>query len=177
MLGNTTLVHYGIQNDQSDYHIHVGFKRKDATQYKAVYVFKTSDGVLALSSPYATPFSASQKGVQIITGKGVKVPWLAINGCYEIEIPGDILIGAKYIHEESTFYKGRCAIYVVTKMMARGLICLPTIVQEVEERDMQMKGKDMIVVCKTAIQVKCDAWATDYGISLQTAECNPFGLH
>jgi hypothetical protein len=167
------LIEHGIQNEESDYRIHVGFKRT-SSQPRMVYVFSTAAGRAALNHPSAEPFTAAQQSVSGITGKGVKVRWNYIEGCREIQIPGDIFLGAHYDPEDDTSARGRSAVYVVKEMLKRGLIQFPALVQEITDRDMQIKGTDLtIAACSIKLQIKCDAWATDYGLRLQTAECNP----
>lgn len=165
---------HGIQTEESDYRIHVGFKRMRFFDPHMIYVFPTSAGRDALNSSLAKPFEAGQVGVNGITGKGVKVPWSAIGDCREIKIPSDIYYAAHYDHEADTSAKGASAVFVVKEMMKRGLISFPILTQEVSDKDMQIRGTDLTVTsCNLKIQIKCDAWASDFGIRLQTSECNP----
>lgn len=143
-----------------------------------IYVFSTAAGRDALNSPEARPFEVNQIGVNGITGKGVKIVWTAIEGCREIKIPVDIYHEAHYDHEADTSTKGKCAVFVVKEMLKRGLITFPILTQEVSDKDLQIRGTDLTVMsCDLKIQIKCDAWASDFGLRLQTAECNPYQRH
>jgi len=168
-LGNTELVNYGIHTDESDYHIHVAF------QGQRLYVFPTKAGRKALTRPHNYyKFEVSQPGAAFITGVGYKVPWRDIDGCIEICIPQDILDAVDFDKNDSTTEKGRKAVQVTKEMFRRGLIVLPALISEIDDKGLQMKGHDIIIVSNVSYQIKCDYWAARYGIALQTAECNPF---
>ncbi len=140
-------------------------------------MFPTASGKKAIAHPSARSFSAGQQGTGIITGTGKKIAWRFVDGCVELPIPIDILAEVRFKKDASTTEKGAKAVQVVSAMLRRGLIQLPVRIHEVQDKDLQIQGQDMIVFCKIAIQVKCDYWAAEYGLSLQTAECNPFGRH
>lgn len=172
-----TLHPYGIQNDESDYRIHVSFGMM------AVYVFPTQNGRYAAEFGNGKPFEATQPGVSGITGKGVKVPWKDIMGCREIKIPQDTYqecfpeYSASPKKEDDPSSKGRAAVFLAMEMLARGQITLPTVVNEIAREDMQLKGTDLVVTQAAKIQVKCDWWGGKWGLALQTAERNPLARH
>lgn len=172
-LGNTVLVEHGIQTEESDFRLHVGFASGRA------YLFPTESGQKVIKRPghgYST-FRAKQPGVDIVTGIGYKVPHKDVDGCEEIVIPQEVLSLAPVAKTDGPGEKGRAAMMVARTLLKRGLVPLPLLPREVTDADMQIRGADIIVTCRLRIQVKCDWWATQYGLSLQTAECNPLGIH
>lgn len=172
MQGNTTLVKHGIAEDESDYRMHVGFA------HGKVYVFPTQAGqdVLNNGKQYK-PFRASQPGVKIVTGTGYKVPWSDIADCMEVSVPAELIRQANCRRTDNPSAKGRKAVFVASELFKRGLVRLPLITQEIQDHDMQVKGKDLIIIARLSIQIKCDFWCAQYGLSLQTHECNPLGRY
>lgn len=171
-VGNSTLVKHGIDEDESDYRLHIGFASGKA------YLFPTASGrdVLRGNPQYET-FKVSQPGVGVATGAGYKVPWKNITGCQELLIPPDALAEVCFSRDDNPSAKGQKAITVAKELLRRGLIPLPLLAREIQEHDMQVRGKDLIVTSRLTLQVKCDYWCSQYGISLQTHECNPLRRH
>ena len=166
--GNRQLVAHGIQNDESDFRIHIGFAHGKA------YLFPTGAGRRVLQNGKAyKEFQASQPGVKIVTGVGYKVPWVDVENCQEIDIPQDLLETVQCKRTDLPQDKGRKALAVARGLLKRGLIPLPLLSREIDDKDSQIKGKDLIVTSQSSIQVKCDFWCAQYGLSMQTAECNP----
>jgi len=172
--GNRELVDYGIGNDKSDFRIHVGYK----TQH--IFVFPTEEGRKALEETSGIRLKNIQIG-KITTAQGYPVPISSIKDIQEILIPIDIY--KKYqIHQKNddTSIKGIKAIEISVEMLKRGLIKLPLNISTIGEKDLQIKGQDIIVCSKVIIQVKCDFLAgnKNYGgtgnIFLQIKECNPY---
>lgn len=171
--GNTNLVRHGIAEDESDYRLHVGIASGK------VYIFPTEAGVAVLDNgKQYHQFSVSQPDVKVVTGKGYKVPWQDIDGCQELDIPADLMEILRKINKTtSPSKKGRAAVWTAKEMLKRGLVPVALSTREITEHDMQVRGKDLIITSRLSIQVKCDWWATRYGLALQTHECNPLGRY
>jgi hypothetical protein len=169
--GNTNLIEYGIQTEESDYRIHVSFAVGKA------YLFPTASGKLAIEQELGQPFEASQPGVSIITGVGRKVPWQEIKDCQEISIPHSWLKKINCQKRDGPSVKGKKAVTIAKSLLLRGYIPLPIATREIKEKDIQVTGRDLIVTSQWSIEVKCDYWGGKYGLALQTHECNPFGRH
>ena len=171
-LGNTRLVKHGIAEDESDFRLHVSF-----AVWRA-YFFSTRAGQAALDNgkQYET-FKARQAGVRFVTGVGYKVPWQDIDGCIQIDIPEDIRDRFSCEWGDSTSKKGRAAVDIAKELQRRGLIPFPSLSQEIDDQEMQMKGKDILITANWSLQVKCDWWGGHTGLRLQTLECNPLNRH
>ena len=82
LLGNTSLVDYGIQDEQSDVRIHVGVYSQEA------YVYKTQDGRDSID-----PIKHRKVPVwtgNIHTATGYVVPLDNIKDCQVLPVPDDI---------------------------------------------------------------------------------------
>lgn len=173
--GNGRLVEYGIQNDGSDFRVHVGYKSQH------IYVFATQAGREALEREKARLElkQGGQPGVNGNTYAGYPIPISAIYDIQSILVPIDIYLAYPIIKEEMTSTKGVKAVGIVADMLKRQLIKLPVSVSLIDDKDMQIKGTDIIIQSKLCLQVKCDFLAGErqYGgtgnLFLQTAECNP----
>lgn len=165
--GNTNLVEHGIQTEESDYRIHVSFAVGKA------YIFPTSAGRAAIEAELGRPFEASQPGVDIVTGIGRKVPWREIRDCEEIDIPIHWLEKVDCKRKDGPSAKGRKAVKIARWLLMDGRVPIPLASKEIEAKQIQIKGKDLIVTSEWAIEVKCDYWGGRYGLALQTHECNP----
>ena len=142
------LINYGIQSEKSEYRMHVCFG------IEMIYFFKVTDGLNIVKSKKYPVKPAYIEGIR--TAEGCAAPWNAINGCSEIPIPTDILSNVNCKAKETTYSKGNKAIIVAKNMILRGLIPFNLNVREVEEKDLQIMGEDIIVKMETSIQVKCD---------------------
>ncbi len=173
MTGNTLLVQHGIAEDESDFRLHIGFGDGKA------YLFPTTAGAEALQGDVSRhkPFHAMQPGVTMITGQGYKVPQSKIAGCQEVIIPPDLLARIACSCEDDPAVKGKKAVSLAVELLERGLIPLPLMASEIKQRDMQIRGRDLVITFRVSIQVKCDFWCARNGIALQTHECNPLGKH
>ena len=166
-MGQSGLIDYGIQKDLSDYRAHVGF------QGGYIYFYETRKGREVLMNGNYNLKKGRVPGAPQITFAGYPVPWRNIEGCEEIKIPDDLR--EKYCpHAGATTYKkGDNAVVVVKEMLLRGLIPIKLTGKEVDEKDLQIKGEDLIVSTNFSIQVKCDMAAGRGGtgnLFLQTAE-------
>ena len=165
------LYDYGIQNDESDLHIHIGFQSGKA------FIFPTESGKAVLDTKHTyKQFKAGQRGVKGITGIGYKVPPGDIKECVVVDMPEDVIHASKCEWSDSTSVKGQMAVVASTMLLKQGLIKLPIRVDEISDKTMQIKGMDLIIISKLKIQVKCDWWAHKH-IRLQTAERNPLNRY
>ena len=167
-LGNTKLVAYGIAQDESDYRIHVSFGTGK------IFFFPTASALDAVQNgaSYQT-IRASQPGTQIITGVCKSVPPGDVRGCLEVAIPLDLTLEIPVRKSDFPQVKGKWAMTVARAMLKRGLIPIPLIGREIQDKDIQIAGKDLVITTTVSIQVKCDWWAGRYGLAIQTHECNP----
>lgn len=175
-LGNTQLVNYGIQSEESDIRAHVSI----ATRH--VYIYSTKLGLGIIAQPNGYRLVPVYTG-NIQTAKGYLVPPGDIPGCEHVSIPDDVFVDVKFSIRDNTSEKGRKAVLVVRQMLKRGLLPIDLKVEEIDDEAIQISGTDIIVSTKVKIQVKCD-WKAGHrelggtgNLFLQVAECNPLGMH
>lgn len=174
MTGNTKLIEYGIQNEQSDLRAHV------CVLAEKVYVYRTVDGISAMQSGKYR--SKPAYTADIVTAWGYIVPALDIPSITWANIPRSWLDKLQFSEMESTSSKGEKAIKVVKGLLNRGYFpLLPLTVTEIEDTQLQISGADIHVTLnmQVSIQVKCDyrggvGDGCTGNLYLQTAECNPF---
>ncbi len=172
--GNSRLIEYGIQNEASDFRVHVGY----LTQY--LYVFPTEAARRYLTTNHGIEVrAASQNG--IVTAKGFPVPISHIEGLVDILIPMDIYLKYPILEKGMlTDTKGKLATSITVDMLERNLIPLPIQVDLTEDKALQISGTDIIIHSKLRLQVKCDfkAGHRKYhgtgNVFLQVEECNPY---
>jgi len=168
---NITLVEYGINQYESNFCIHVGFKVEMLFIYETIYMQN-----LLLNNSYRL-VSAFQKGIE--TARGLLVPW-DNSEFITITLPP---LNKRYSFCKNTSIKGQWAVDITKHALKKGLIPFKFKVDEITEKDMQIKGKDIIAIGSFSIQVKCDwdAGPKEKGgtgnLFIQTHECNPFGNH
>lgn len=167
------LSEYGIHTEQSDIRAHVSVVNK------CVYVFPTKAGVAAVMEHNPPLRSAGQDGVTGKTAEGwlVRPKW--INGLQTVE-PKRIKWEV-FRPEMSTSQKGKLAVQVVCYLMREGRFPLWINAKEEQDREVQLKGTDIVVCCKRHVQVKCDYNSGPPpgtgNLFLQKAECNPRRMH
>lgn len=164
-MANTELQNYGIQNEGSDYRMHV------SPYNNRVYVFETKEGIdLIKTKKY--PLKEVPKGGYIITAKGYPVPIKDFKSLREYTIPD--LLALRNIESLSTSMKGMFAEVIVKTMIHNQIIYLPIRYSEAT-LDQQLKGVDVILISGWKIQIKMDIPAYKYhNLFLQVAECNPY---
>jgi hypothetical protein len=170
-IGNTELVEHGIQNDESQYRLHICFNGGVA------YLFPTAAGAVAVEAGLGKPFEAGQPGVNFVTGKGRKVPAALIEDCREIEIPQAWLEKVDCKRTDSPVMKGQKAMAIAKWLFKTARVPVPVMTKEITDEQMQVRGTDLIVTSEWSVQVKCDYFGAENGLALQTHECNPFGLY
>lgn len=172
-MGQRSLVDYGIQTDESDYRAHVGFAGG------IVYFFETQKGQEVLEGGNYIYKRGRIPNAPQDTFGGYPVPWKDVGGCQEIDIPADILDKYKPKKTDTTYKKGDAAIATIKAMLLRGLIPVNLMGVEVEEKDLQIRGEDIIVSANFSIQVKCD-WMAGRGgwgnLFFQTEEIHLKGI-
>lgn len=177
-----TLVEYGIQTEESDYRVHIGFAAAMA------YAFPTEAGCEAvkwcelIGKPpnYAKdPCVTDHRGP---TARGYRISPDQIYALQAIRIPPAILAldRCRCSLHDTTSKKGQAAVAVARAMIGRGLIRFPAITTEIRDYDLQLVGQDILVTSEIRIQIKCDFMAgfvyrngTVGGLYLQTHERNP----
>ena len=171
ILGNTKMVHYGIQNEKVDLRAHVGVNTR------RVYVFTPEAGTKATES--GTYIGRPVYTGNIVTAYGYAVPWDEVEGCRWFDIPDDVMTMAGFRLNMGTSEKGKRAEFVVIEMVRRGIIPLMLDVVRNEDFDSQLLGSDVLVRLAKDIQSKCD-WRCGHRelggtgrLYLQTKECNP----
>lgn len=174
-MGNTKLVKYGILDEKSDIRLHV------AVQARLVYFFHTKDGKEIVEKDNGYRRKKIRTG-GIVTAVGLLVPPDDIPRCVFVGIPDDIFQRAAFPtnqYEGNTSDKGRRAVFVATKMLARGLFPITLRIDEIKDKAMQIEGFDITVKTKIKIQVKCDwrAGHREFGGTgnsfIRMEECNP----
>lgn len=188
-MGQSRLIEYGIQNEESDFRFHVSFFTGTAyrfpTKIGRQIVNDCIDGLLNYER-----FESSQPGTNQITGVGYKVPHEDIEECVEIPIPHNFLREADFdpdwiyveggslpppnFYNRSTSEKGRAAEKITELLLENQLVPLPLESKFIEQKDIQQQGKDFFIKAKIWIEAKCDAWGGRTGLRLQTHELNPF---
>jgi hypothetical protein len=164
-----TLINYGIQDEQSDWRIHISVCNNTA------YIFQTKDGKREVENGRYRLRPVFQRGIK--TAMGAAVPIGNIPGILKIFIPYSILRQVGFAPEDGTSEKGKKAAQVVVEMLKLGLLPFFGSFKEITDTGLQIRGTD-IQVGAVRIQVKCDWNAGNTGnIYLQTQECNPFHKH
>lgn len=175
--GNTKLVNYGIQTEDSDLRAHV------CVASGKVYVYKTEDGAqLVKRLPPSRLRQTWSNGY--VTAEGYPVKPNEIKSCSCVDIPELVWSHINFSRNDNPTVKGQKAIAVVRWMMNRGCFpLLPLNVEEVDDTALQVKGQDIIVALSinVKVQVKCDYDGGEGGkygtLYLQVRECNPFGFN
>ncbi|MHC4104490.1 MAG: hypothetical protein ACYSR9_06085 [Planctomycetota bacterium] len=180
--GNNKLVEHGIQNEESDYRIHVCYLAQH------VYIFPTQAGQNAVriaEQNNTQTKTATQAGVNFVTGKGYAIPVSYIDNLKSVLISYDIFAKYPISKFDTTSVKGHKAMLIVVEMLKRSLIPLPLSIRVIEDKDLQIKGGDITIHSRLILQVKCDYKGGDKkhnhrvtgNLFLQIAECNPKGLY
>lgn len=165
-LGNTKLIHYGIQDDDSDLRIHVG------VMDKAVYVFEPRKAIDAINK--GNYHQASTNQGKIKTAIGYLVPPKNIEGCRRYPIPESLFQKTNFKATDNPSVKGRKAERLVKEMIVLGHINISLFSEFMEEEEEQIVGSDLELIFAKSFQIKCDWKAGRPNLYIQTDECNPF---
>lgn len=175
MVGNTSLVDYGILNEQSDLRAHV------CVLARRVYVYETRAGRALVASQPDKYRHVPVWTQGIKTATGYLVPPGDIPGCRSVEVPAAWLSHPmlKIDAADSTGVKGdRAALIVKGLVITNRLPMFAGKADLIEDHVLQVKGVDITVTIN--IQVKCDfrGGPKELGgtgnLFLQVSECNPF---
>lgn len=171
MVGNTSLIKYGIEEEESDIRAHV------SVIGGVVYVYPTGDGIKAIKKGIYKKLPVWTNGIQ--TAEGYVVPPQDIPHCRTVELPEFVIQAAHFNEYDGTSLKGQKAVFVVKWLLKAGMFPLWLSSEIIEDHEMQVKGTDILVRLDTRIQVKCDYNAGDRigctgNLFIQIAECNPF---
>lgn len=174
--GNTRLVNYGIQNEESDLRCHV------CVLAQKVYVYKTNNGAEAIKLlPPTRERTVKTNG--IVTARGFLTKPSEINGIESLLLDEECLRNANILLYDTPTQKGNKAVMIARRLLGMGRFpLLPVTANLVTDKDLQIKGTDIEVTLSVSvrIQVKCDYkggvgnGCTGF-LFLQTKECNPFG--
>jgi len=183
-LGNTQLVAYGIQTEESDIRVHV------CPQVRRVYVYPTECGMNAILTGKYIEKPGYQKGIETPTATGYIVPPFDIRKCSSIKICDAAWKHIKFSPSDSLAEKGRKAEKLVRGMLKHGLLPVPMNGRQVTDEDIQKLGQDILVIKGHAIdqediriQVKCDYPGGEKHLGgtgnlfLQVSECNPLRIY
>jgi len=176
--GNTQLVDYGIQNENSDFRVHV------CPLAKCVYVYPTFCGVRAIKSGKYRKVPVYTNGVE--TAQGYIVPYSKIENCVAVELLDRTWEEANILESLSEQEKGARAEALIVKILQLGFLPLPQTAIVVTDAETQIAGGDILASStEKKIQVKCDFKGGGQGdinrctgnLFLQIAECNPNSTH
>jgi len=173
--GNIKLIKYGIEDEESDYRIHICYLEGYG------YLFARENAIWQIKHfgyDYVPVFSLLKDGSRCISAKGYKVPPMDIDKCQRIKIPDNISEKNHIWLKDSTTVKGMQAEKIARSMYERGLIIVRTDLNEANVSE-QIKGKDFISR-SYALQVKCDYKGGLDGtgfLYIQVEECNPYNAH
>jgi hypothetical protein len=171
MLGNTKLIDYGIQTEESDLRVHV------CPKIGRVYYYNTSDGLATIRLKDYKKMPVFTNSIK--TAEGFVVPPSDIPGC--VELKPSITNWNKFFNQtDTTSKKGDLAVRLVKAIIKNGELKLTLNPIEITDLNMQISGTDIIVKSNIRIQVKCDfnGGSKQLGgtgnLFLQVSECNPF---
>ena len=166
------LFEHGIAQEVSDIRAHVSYAAKMA------YIFQTHCGQNAAVEWEHQSTFAGQPGVNGYTSRGIKVPWVQIEGIREISI-ADLTRFTDFTPRMSTSQKGQWAQDMCCQLLNQGRFPFWFEGSLIDNRELQIQGMDIVVNVQTRIQVKCDARCgrREFGgtgnIYIETHECNP----
>jgi len=174
-LGNTQLIHHGIQNEQVDLRFHVSITTK------SVYIFEPRHAIAAMQTGLYINVPVFTGNVK--TATGYLIPPESIKNCRRVPIPDDLMYRAGFSKNDSTSMKGAKAEAIVNQMIRLGLISLVLDTVIITDEEMQINGSDIVADLAQSFQVKCDwkAGPKELGGSgnlfIQDTECNPLRQH
>lgn len=173
--GNTTLVDYGIQNEESDIRVHI------CPQTNMAYVYQTQlcrDVVTSGNFRQGQAYTGN-----IVTGVGYLVPPEQIPECVGIDLLSSGSAGIPFSSGESTSLKGDKAVQVVKHLIDTKQFPVKMKITDIDDKTMQISGTDIVIQTKLKIQVKCDyrggprSRGGTGNLFIQTKECNPYHRH
>ena len=171
MAGNTKLVEYGIQTEESDIRAHVGVLAGK------VYVYSTRNGLRTLWAGVEQgiyrelpAYTTGPGGHRITTAGGFAVPVAHIK--HTAVDARELIERQDFRNTDSTTAKGDKAVAVVQALLRAGRFPLPVNGEIVADVDMQRQGLDIVVTGRWRLQVKCD-WRAGIGAAGCTGRDSP----
>lgn len=172
--GNTRLVQYGIQTDESDLRAHV------CIIARAIYVYPTASGRACIASGLYQERAVFTNRIK--TASGYIVPVNVISGIHRVDLTNELDM-FPIAEDDAANRKGAQAQAIVARMAADWQFPAPLDIQAITDTRRQVAGIDIVLRANLGIQVKCDynggevARGGTGNLFLQTAECNPLGSH
>lgn len=174
--GNTNLIKYGIEEEQSNYRIHV------CGIFNIAYSFNSESMIDFINANNFSSRDVYSYGV--VTAKGFLVPLkksIQVGIVKEHILPSYIWSNCPDSSERN---KGIWAVGVARKSIENNIVTFESSIktQEIHTLVEQINGKDILVVNnKISVQVKCDLRACfknhhqkgTGNLFIQTHECNP----
>lgn len=171
-----TLHPYGITEEQSDIRAHVSLPGRRAI------IYRTADMVALVSARQYREATATQPNVDYETAKGWLVPLDDIQP--QCVLKSTVFPWAKWNHDAMDCgQKGDMAVLCVRSAIISNKFPLWVCGHVTEDKELDIRGTDIIVVARRRIQVKYDApsYPKEEGGSgnlfIQTHECNPLKIH
>lgn len=170
------LVEYGIQNEESDIRAHVSFPGRRVT------VYRTDDMRRLVAAKTYREVSATQPGVDGITAMGLLVPLEDIEP--NVVLTSSSYPWGDYDHDKMNLaQRGDAAVFVVRHAILWNKFPLWVCGVVNSDKDLDIKGTDIIIHAARHIQVKYDWGAcpkADGGtgrLFIQTKERNPLKIY
>lgn len=167
---------YGIEEEQSDIRAHVSLPGRLVT------VYRTADMVDLICTKSYRQKTATQPGVEFPTALGWLVPIEDILPQYVMR--SESFPWERWDHEAmDCSQKGEMAVKCVRAAILANKFPMWVCGHVNGDKELDIKGTDIIVSAKRRIQVKYDAPAyprSEGGtgnLFIQSHECNPFKLH
>ena len=164
-----SLVEYGIQKEQSDIRVHVGFE----SEYIAIFETEKARQAIKEYDPYIAPTYVN--GVK--TAEGWLVRPEQIEGMKKFKMPD---IRKRFGFDKagkSTSKKGQCAVDVVRYIVEQGKFPYDVVhFEETPELEYQYKGIDGILTTKSGrklfVEIKADGKGCAPFLYVQKSESN-----
>jgi len=173
---NTTLLSHGIDEEISDFRVHIGIIAKQA------FLFPTRrlEELLAGNEYQEVPAMTND----LTTAMGFLIPIDDVPRLQTVSIPDYIMEQADFRDSDNTSEKGVKAVRVTKWLLANSRFRIGLNGYEVSDFDMQIDGIDITVKANIHIQVKCDWRAGSRTITgctgnlfIETKSCNPYKMH
>lgn len=167
---------YGIDDEQSDIRAHVSLPGKYVT------VYRTADMVSLIANNSYRQRTATQPGVDFVTARGWLVPLCDIQPQYALK--SEAFPWHRWDHDKmNCAQKGDMAVTCVKAAIIANKFPLWVCGYVNGDKELDIKGTDIIVSAKRHIQVKYDApaYPKEEGgtgnLYIQTHECNPLKMY
>jgi hypothetical protein len=160
-----SLHNYGIQNEESDFRIHI------CVEAKRLYLYETQSGLNSINWRVKN-VKGYQPGIKENTSLGFLVKPEEIEGCKSWRINENLFIRSKMSTAKSTTEKGIAAERIAYLFMKKWG-WKPVRITDKQE---QIKGYDFMTNNNKKVQVKCDYKGGEGGtgnLFIQTHESNP----